>query len=77
MCAGTLYWGNVGRLVYGIAERALLDLTGDDPQNPTLDMPCRLVLAKGQKPIRVWGPCEEGREEVVAVHRDFWQGKAD
>ena len=60
MCAGTLYWGNVGRLVYGIAERALLDLTGDDPQNPTLDMPCRLVLAKGQKPIRVWGPFERG-----------------
>jgi len=52
-------------------------LTGDDPQNPTLDMPCRLVLAKGQKPIRVWGPFEEVREEVVAVHRDFWQGKAD
>jgi tRNA(Arg) A34 adenosine deaminase TadA len=77
MCAGTLYWGNIGRLVYGIAETALLELTGNDPQNPTLDVPCRLVFEKGQKPIRVWGPFEEVRSEVIAVHRDFWQGKAD
>jgi tRNA(Arg) A34 adenosine deaminase TadA len=74
MCAGTLYWGNIGRLVYGIAETALLALTGDDPQNPTLDVPCRLVFDRGQKPIRVWGPFEAVQGEIVAVHRDFWQG---
>lgn len=76
MCAGTLYWGNIGRLVYGIAETALLELTGDDPANPTLDVPCRLVFERGQKPIRVWGPFNAVTAEVVAVHRDFWQGKA-
>jgi len=74
MCAGTLYWGNIGRLVYGIAETDLLALTGDDPQNPTLNVPCRLVFDRGQKPIRVWGPFEAVQTEVVAVHRDFWQG---
>jgi tRNA(Arg) A34 adenosine deaminase TadA len=76
MCAGTLYWGNIGRLVYGIAETSLLNLTGDDPQNPTLDVPCRLVFERGQKPIRVWGPFAEVTNEIIAVHRGFWQGKS-
>ena len=73
MCAGTLYWGNIGRLVYGITETALLKLTGNDPQNPTLDLPCRLVFNSGQKPVRVWGPFAEVTEEILAEHRDFWQ----
>lgn len=73
MCAGTLYWGNIGRLVYGIAETDLLGLTGNDAQNPTLDLPCRLVFERGQKPIRVWGPVEDVAAEVIAVHQDFWQ----
>ena len=33
MCAGSIYWGNVGRVVYGIAEKRLAELTGDDEQN--------------------------------------------
>lgn len=36
MCAGAIYWGNVGKVVYGISEKRLLELTGDDEQNPTL-----------------------------------------
>lgn len=73
MCTGTLYWGNVGRLVYGIAEAELLKLTGSDAQNPTLDVPCRLIVERGQKPIRVWGPFEAVAAEIVAVHQDFWR----
>ena len=41
MCAGTLYWANIGRVVYGAGEDSLLALTGNDPQNPTLALPCR------------------------------------
>lgn len=44
MCAGSIYWGNVGRVVYGISETRLAELTGADEQNPTLDLPCRVVL---------------------------------
>ena len=73
MCAGTLYWGNIGRLVYGIAEAVLLKLTGDDAQNPTLDLPCRRIFERGQKPIRIWGPFEAVTDEIVAVHQDFWR----
>lgn len=72
MCAGTQYWAHIGRLVYGISERSLLELTGDHPENPTLDLPCREVFARGQKAIEVVGPVPEMHDEIVALHRDFW-----
>jgi tRNA(Arg) A34 adenosine deaminase TadA len=73
MCAGTLYWANIGRLVYGISEASLLQLTGNHEQNPTLNVPCRYVFAHGQKAIQVWGPIAEVETEVIAVHQEFWQ----
>ncbi|MFD2333154.1 nucleoside deaminase [Cohnella sp. GCM10020058] len=73
MCAGAIYWGNVGRVVYGISEQRLAELTGDDEQNPTLDMPCRDILASGRKPIEVVGPFSEIEQEVVAVHEGYWK----
>ena len=39
MCTGTLYWANIGRLVYGYEEAKLLALTGNHPENPTLSLP--------------------------------------
>jgi tRNA(Arg) A34 adenosine deaminase TadA len=72
MCAGTLYWANIGRLVYGIAETHLLKLTGNHEQNPTLNLPCRAVFDRGQKAIKVWGPVAEVEEAIASVHRDFW-----
>lgn len=72
MCSGAIYWGNVGRVVYGITEKRLLELTGDHEQNPTFDLPCRDVFSKGQKDITVIGPFPEIEEAVVEVHRGFW-----
>ncbi|MFI3312270.1 MAG: nucleoside deaminase, partial [Eubacteriales bacterium] len=53
MCAGAIYWGNVGRIVYAMSEKMLLAATGDNEVNPTFDLNCREVLSKGQKPIVV------------------------
>ncbi|MGO4544040.1 nucleoside deaminase [Paenibacillus sp. 2TAB23] len=72
MCAGAIYWGNVGTVVYGISEKRLAELTGDDDQNPTLDLPCRIVFAQGRKPIQVIGPIQEVEEAAVAVHEGYW-----
>lgn len=74
MCAGTQYWAHIGRLVYGMTERRLLELTGDHEENPTMDLPCRRVFAAGQKSIEVIGPVPEVEEEIAALHRDFWKG---
>jgi len=73
MCAGTVYWAHIGRVVYGAEEAALLALTGSHPENPTLSLPCRDVFARGQKPIEVIGPVEEVADEMVATHRGFWE----
>jgi tRNA(Arg) A34 adenosine deaminase TadA len=75
MCAGAIYWGNVGRVVYAISEKRLLELTGSDPQNPTFDVPCRTVFAGGQKDIVVVGPIDDLELEVEAAapHQGFWE----
>ena len=73
MCTGTLYWANVGRVVYGAAEKRLLELTGSSEQNPTLDVPCRYVFEHSQKDVKVWGPIPELEAELVAPHLGFWK----
>lgn len=73
MCAGTQYWAHIGRVVYGMAESRLLALTGNHADNPTLDLPCREVFARGQKPIDVIGPVADVEAEIAALHQDFWR----
>ena len=70
MCAGAAYWAGVGRVLYGLSERALRELIGPDPENLTLDLPCRIVLGSGQRRIAVVGPLLEA--EARAVHEGFW-----
>jgi tRNA(Arg) A34 adenosine deaminase TadA len=72
MCAGTVYWANIGRVVYGASEEDLLALTGDHAENPTLALPCREVFARGQKAVEVIGPVPDLRQALLAPHRDFW-----
>ncbi len=75
MCAGTQYWANIGRTVFGIAERALLAETGSHPENPTLDLPCRQVFGRGQKDIVVIGPVAAMVEPITALHRRHWRSR--
>ena len=72
MCAGTQYWAHIGRVVYGMSEARLLELTGNHAENPTLDLPCREVFARGQKAVQVIGPVPEVEDEIAALHRHFW-----
>jgi tRNA(Arg) A34 adenosine deaminase TadA len=72
MCAGTIYWANIGRVVYGLTEERLLSITGDHPENPTLSISARYVFAHGQKPIITLGPIAEVAGEIAALHHDFW-----
>ena len=76
MCTGTVYWAHIGHIVYGASEEALLALTGNHPENPTLSLPCRDVLARGQKPLRVTGPVPEMADQLVNTHRHFWRNPA-
>ncbi len=73
MCAGTQYWAHIGRVIFGLEERDLLRLTGNHAENPTLDLPCREVFARGQKDVRVIGPVAEVTDLIASCHRRFWQ----
>jgi len=72
MCAGTQYWAHIGRVVYGMSEQRLLQITGNHAENPTLDLPCREVFARGQKTIEVIGPVAGVEDEIAALHLRFW-----
>ena len=70
MCAGAIYWAGIGRLVYGLSEHRLRGVTGNHPENPTLDLPCREVFKSGQRATEVVGPMLE--DEAAALHDGVW-----
>jgi tRNA(Arg) A34 adenosine deaminase TadA len=71
MCSGAIYWAGIGRVVFALSEANLLELTGANPENPTLSLPCREVFARGQREISVAGPID--LQEAAAVHAGFWR----
>ncbi len=75
MCAGTAYWANIGRVVFGMTEEMLLAQTGDHPENPTMSVPSRYVYDHCQKPVELIGPVPEIVAETVALQRSFWESR--
>lgn len=63
--------GNVGNVIYGVSEERLLDITGNNDQNPTFSLQCRQVFSSGQKNIKVIGPFPEIKDEIVKVHEVY------
>ena len=59
-----------GRVVYALSERDLYLLTGADPENPTMQLGTRAVLAAGQREVAVEGPVD--LNAARAVHEGFW-----
>jgi tRNA(Arg) A34 adenosine deaminase TadA len=70
MCSGAVYWAGIGRLVYGLSEKRLKEITGNHAENPTLDLPCRTVFAAGQRKVEVIGPLIE--DEAAELHKGVW-----
>ena len=73
MCAGTIYWANIGTVVYGASEETLRKLTGTSAMNPTMNLPCKNVFDSGIKDIKLIGPVPEMEDELIALHKDFWK----
>ena len=81
MCASTIYWANIGRIVYAATNDQLLELTGEkNPKNMTMKWHCRDILADSQKDIEIIGPIQ-GIDRVVMMESDiYWsqvRGKMD
>ena len=52
--------------------KRLGELTGDHPENLTMDLPARTVFASGRRDIDVRGPFDELEAEVLATQQGFW-----
>lgn len=73
MCAGAIFWSNIGRVVFGLSEDRLYSLIGQDVTDAIIRLPCKELIQRGQRSIEVIGPVLE--EEAEKVHHGFW-GKA-
>ena len=71
MCSGAIYWAGIGTVVYALAEAELFEITGEDPGNLTMTLPCRDVFAAGRRDITVEGPFDI--DAAREVHAGFWQ----
>jgi tRNA(Arg) A34 adenosine deaminase TadA len=70
MCSGAIYWSGVCRVVYALAATELNVLTGADPDEPLLDLPCRRVFEAGGNTVEVSGP--HLYQDAAAVHTGYW-----
>jgi tRNA(Arg) A34 adenosine deaminase TadA len=71
MCAGAIYWGNVGRVVYALSEVDLYEIVGPSPDQLVLSS--REVFSHSQRKVQVEGPATELNAEARAVHAGFWR----
>jgi tRNA(Arg) A34 adenosine deaminase TadA len=70
MCAGAIYWSQIGRVVYALSEIDLYAIIGTSPEHLLLS--CREVFAHSKRHIEVLGPISSLEKEARAVHKDFW-----
>lgn len=70
MCAGAIYWSQIGRVVFALSEMDLYAIIGPSPDH--LLLPCREVFAHSEREIEVQGPISSLELEARAVHKDFW-----
>lgn len=86
MCTGAVYWGNIGRIVFGLSEGSLKEQgasakndneeNGYTGQTETFNIPCQDILAGGQKDVVVNGPIvpkgSDLEKDFVAVMTECW-----
>ena len=72
MCAGAIFWSNVGRVVFGIDAVSLRELRGERAEQRDAELSCRDVFAASPHPIACIGPVLA--DEARAVHEGFWRG---
>ena len=76
MCSATIYWANIGRIVYAATNDQLAILTGEgNAENFTMRWHCQDILSDSQKAIEIFGPLKD-LDEVVVRESDVYWSKA-
>ena len=71
MCSGAIYWGNIGRVVYGLSQERLYSIFSNAGSRDTWIVHCRELLSRGERSVDVLGPALE--DEAAEVHEGFWR----
>lgn len=71
MCAGAIFWANIGRVVFGIDAVSLRTFRGELAVQRDAELSCRDVFAASPHPIECVGPALLA--ESRAPHVGFWQ----
>jgi len=73
MCAATIYWANIGRVVYGASNEDLDELIGENAENLTMEWNCRDIFKRGKKDVHVIGPIDSVSREIIELSRIYWR----
>ena len=71
MCAGTAYWANIGRVVFGIDAERLRVFRGARGDQRDAELSCRDVFRASSHPIECIGPALV--DEAAAAHDGAWK----
>ena len=68
MCAGAIFWGGIGRVVFGLSSARLRAAFDPAQTQPRLNLHGHELLAGATPPVAVVGPLLE--DEALAVHEE-------
>ena len=71
MCAGAIFWSNIGRVVFGIDAVRLRVFRGERPEQRDAELSCRDVFAASPHTIECVGPALI--QESSEPHVGFWR----
>jgi len=71
MCAGAIFWANIGRVVFGIDARRLRVFRGEHGDQRDAELSCRDVFRASPHAIECIGPALI--EEAGAAHVGAWK----
>lgn len=71
MCCGAIYWGNVGRMVYGLGAQRFKRYIAEHSDGSGMHLSSREVFARCSIAVEVTGPVLE--DEAQAIHENFWE----
>jgi tRNA(Arg) A34 adenosine deaminase TadA len=71
MCAGAIFWSNIGRVVFGIDAVRLRVFRGERPDQRDAELSCRDVFTGSPHPIECIGPALIA--ESSAAHEGAWK----
>ena len=71
MCAGAIFWSNIGRVVFGIDAERLRAFRGERQDQRDAELSCRDVFRASPHPIECIGPALV--DEASAPHETAWK----